>query len=98
LTRYGNAPLQNREKCYHEICNLLAAALLLIALPAFGQGSSNAPINPADFGVVCDGATDDSIAIQNTVNASEGVPILFNAGTCLVTQTIYATPGLTGTV
>jgi len=39
-----------------------------------------ASINVLDFGAVGNGSTDDTIAVQEAINVSNGTPVVFNAG------------------
>jgi hypothetical protein len=41
-------------------------------------------INAKDFGVVCDGTTDDSANAQAAITAAAGRPVVFPAGTCVI--------------
>jgi hypothetical protein len=49
-----------------------------------------------DFGVVCDGVTNDTTAAQNAITSAAGRPVIFPAGTCVITSTLsYSTSAAT---
>lgn len=52
-------------------------------VPAWGSCGSTFYVLPASFGAVCDGVTNDAVALQNMINASAGQTILIPNVTCV---------------
>jgi len=70
---------------------ILILALILVGTPAFGDNSSThssgTVFNVKKFGAMCDGVTDDTVAVQKAVDAAEaagGGVVEFPSGTCLL--------------
>ncbi|WGR91857.1 hypothetical protein MTX26_15965 [Bradyrhizobium sp. ISRA443] len=58
--------------------------------------ASQPEVYATTYGVKCDGTTDDSAAAQLAINVAAGRPVVFPAGTCLISQPLtYVATGTT---
>lgn len=48
-------------------------------------------IYATNYGVKCDGSTDDTAAAQAAITAAAGLPVVFPAGTCVISSTLSYT-------
>lgn len=76
--------------------NSLLVILILIFQTIHSQNNCNC-LQATDFGIVADGITDNSNAIQTLLNqaSTEGNSICFKKGIYLITTTLYIPPGVT---
>jgi Pectate lyase superfamily protein len=54
-------------------------------------------IYAAAYGMKCDGVTDDTTALQNAINAGQGVRVQLPPGTCLISSSVTVGSGTTQT-
>ena len=62
----------------------LVLSLILLFFPI----KANASINATSYGVKCNGTTDDTVALQNAVNAAAGQTLLLPHGICQISKSI----------
>jgi hypothetical protein len=71
----------NRERIMKNWLKAIIATLALSS-SGFAMSQGNA-VNATSYGVLCNGTSNDTVAINNALSAASGRTVIFPAGTCL---------------